>query len=243
MRKTKLNSRILRKLVDKIAGKMTEQSIRSALSRIRGKHPSLTLNAAAEVFAKKKGFSVARWLNDKDRETLKTIVVEKIKIPSTKARRRKEIIKIASYETDDKLLRKHIDEINKAYTCGCYTATFILCRKVLENLLVHHILKKKYPEDTEEHRSKYFDFSRNRNLDFNKLLANLRASSNDFVPENKLVERICQLADGFKETANEMTHSLYHIATKREIDSKNFQDILDLIRILEKSLAARTTSS
>jgi len=51
-----------------------------------------------------------------------------------------------------------------------------------------------------------------------------------------------QLADGFGETANEMTHSLYQIATKREIDSKNFQDILYLIGRLEKSLTTKPTS-
>jgi len=234
MRKTNLDPKILDIL--KKRTNMKEQSIRNALSRMRSKHPSLTLNATAQVFARKRNFSVARWLNDKDRETLKTIVVEKIKIPSTKTRRTKEIIKIASYETDDKMLKAHLKEINRAYTHGCYTATFILCRKVLENLLVHHILRKKYPKNTKEHRSKYFDFSRNRYFDFNKLLTNLRASANDFVPDNQLVERICQLADGFKETANEMTHSLYHVAKKREIDSKDFQEILDLIKGLEKKL-------
>ena len=240
MRKTNLDPKILEILKKKT--NMKEQSIRNALSRIRSNHPGLTLNATAQVFARKRNFSIARRLNDKDRETLKTIVVEKIKIPSTKARQKKEIIKIASYETDDKLLRKHIDEINKAYTCGCYTATFILCRKVLENLIVHHILRKKYPRKTKQHKSKYFDFDRGRNLDFSKLLANLRASSNDFGTEKKLVERICQLADGFKETANEMTHSLYHIAKRREIDNKDFQELLDLIARLEKSLSTETTS-
>lgn len=236
MRKTKLDPRILEKLKEKTKGEMIEQSIRNALSRIRRKRPSLTLNASAEIFAKKRGFSVARYLNDKDRETLKTIVVEKIKIPAAKSRERKKVIKIASYETEDKLLKAHLEEINKAYTCGCYTATFILCRKVLENLLVHRILRRKYPLNTQQHRARYFDFNRNRNLDFNRLLTNLRASANDFVPDNQLVERICQLADGFKESANEMTHSLYHIAKKREIDGKDFQGILDLIKRLEKKL-------
>ena len=240
MRKTKLDPKILGKLKEKT--KLKKSSIRSALSRIRKEHPFLTLNATAEIFAKKHGFSVGRYLNDKDRETLKSVEVKKIKIPSARERQRKKIIKIANYETDDKWLRKHIDEINKAYSCSCYTATFILCRKVLENLLVHHILRKKYPENIRQHRSKYWDFDRNRILDFNKILANLRASSNDFAPEKKLVERIYQLADGFKETANEMTHSLYHIATKREIDNKNFQDILDLIGRLEKSSSTETTS-
>jgi hypothetical protein len=237
MRKTKLDQRILRRLVEKTEGKMNEHSVRNALSRIRRKYPSLTLNASAEVFAKKRNFTIARWLNDKDRETLKTLVIEKVKIPSTKARRTKKIVVVARYGTDDKLLKSHLDEINKTYTHGCYTASFILCRKVLENLLVHHILKKKYPLHTEEHRKKYHDFGRNRNLDFDRILTNLRSSAKDFVSEKSLVERICQLADGFKETANEMTHSLYHIATQKEMDSKNFQHILDLIGRLEKSLA------
>lgn len=236
MRKTKLDQKILKKLVEITKGEMTEHSIRNALSKIRRENPSLTLNAAAQVFARKRHSSVARWLKPNDRETLKTLKIERIKIPTTRTRRRKRIVKMATYETDDKLLKAHLDEINRAYTYGCYTATFVLCRKVLENLIVYHILRRKYPKNTKQHRSKYFDFNRNRNLDFNKLLANLRASSSDFGPEKTLAERICQLAEGFKETANEMTHSLYHIATKKEMDSKNFQHILDLIKILEKTL-------
>jgi DNA-binding ferritin-like protein (Dps family) len=54
--------------------------------------------------------------------------------------------------------------------------------------------------------------------------------------DNALVARICRLAEGFKTHVNEMTHSLYHIAKKREIDEKNIQEILDLIAQLEKSL-------
>ena len=51
-----------------------------------------------------------------------------------------------------------------------------------------------------------------------------------------LVRSIDDFAEGFKEKANDMTHSSYHIATKKEIDEKNFQQILDLISMLEKSL-------
>ena len=240
MRKTKLDPRILERLIKITEGEMTEQSIRTTLSNIRREHGSLTLNAAAQVFARKRNRSVAKWLKPEDRETLKTIKIEKVRIPTTRTRLKKKIIKMASYEADDKLLRKHINEINKAYTCSCYTATFILCRKVLENLFVHHILRKKYPQKTKQHKSKYFDFERGRNLDFSKLLTNLRASSNDFGTEKKLVERICQLADGFKETANEMTHSLYHIAKRSEIDNKDYQGLLDLIALLEKSLSTET---
>ena len=134
-------------------------------------------------------------------------------------------------------MEKLLDEINKAYTCGCYTATFILCRKVLENLIIHHILKKKYPKNNLNHRQKYFHIKNGRHHFFNKLIDNLNSSSKDFLPEKSLVERICQLADGFRETANEMTHSLYYIAKKKEIDNKDFQELLDLIAQLEKSSA------
>ncbi|MEM3576886.1 MAG: hypothetical protein QXX51_00310 [Candidatus Bathyarchaeia archaeon] len=235
MKKPELDPRIVQKIKRK--GKISEKTIRPAISKIRGDNPSLTLNAAAEIFAKKHGFSVSRYLNDKDRDALKSLQIEKIKVPVGKPKSRKKIAIIANYDTTDPLLKAHIDEINKTYTYGCYTATFILCRKVLENLIVHHILRKKYPENSEQHRSKYFDFNRNRNLDFNKLLTNLRESSKDFGPEKSLVERICQLAERFKEEANEMTHSLYHIATKKEIDEIRFQYILDLIKKLERTLS------
>jgi len=147
-----------------------------------------------------------------------------------------EIIEFAKYDTNDEWLKKHIEEINKAYTCKCYTATFTLCRKVLENLIAIHILAKKYPENTPEHHQKYFDFSQKRNLNFNRLLTNLRKSSDDFIPKNNIVSRICELAEGFKEKSNEMTHSLYHIATKKELDERDFQQILNLVAELEKSL-------
>ena len=100
--------------------------------------------------------------------------------------------------------------------------------------------KKKFPDRTKEHREKYFDFANNRNLDFNILISNLRKSACDFAPENKLVERICQLSEGFKEDANEMTHSLYHIASQKELDEKGFQNILTLIKRLEEELINST---
>jgi len=226
----------MKKLKEKTEGKISEQAIRNELSKIRRENPYLTLNAAAEIFAKKRGFNIARYLRDKDRETLKAVKIEKVKIPSLRAKRPKKIIEIANYDTDNKLLKAHLNEINKTYTYGCYTACFVLCRKVLENLVIHHILKKKYPRNTRQHREKYFDFDRRRFLNVEKLLKNLSDHSGDFGPENKLVERIVELAGGFKETANEMTHSLYHIATKKEIDNKNFQHILDLIKKLEETL-------
>jgi hypothetical protein len=215
--------------------KLDEQVVRVALWRIAQKYPQLTPNATAQIFALKKNSTVLKYLDAEDRQALGNIELKRIEIP-IKMPRNQVIIKFANYETKDSLLAKHIEEINKTYTFKCYTATFILCRKVLENLIIYEILKKKYPQKTMEHRKKYFDFDNNRNFDFSILLAKLRKSANDFAPENKLVERICQLSEGFKEDANEMTHSLFHIASKTEIDEKGFQVILDLIKSLRDEI-------
>jgi len=235
-RKTELDPRILELLKKRLSGKVSEQTIQPAISKIRRKNPSLTLNAAAEVFASKYNESIQKYFNERDRDAFRTTKIEKVSIKTSRPRSRRAIIEIAKYGAEDKMLKGHIDEINKTYTFGCYTATFILCRKVLENLIAHHILRKKYPTKSQQHREKYYNFKKGRFLDFNTLLSNLRDSSTDFNTEKNLVERICDLADGFRETANEMTHSLYHIARKKEIDEKGFQEILDLIAELEKSL-------
>ena len=233
MANAELNPKILAVLIRK-TGK-TEAAIRPALSRRRNKH-HLTLNAAAQLYAIEHNFTVGRYLTDKDRECLKTREIQKIKIPTRSPKTEKKIINFANYIHKDGLLNGTIKEINKTYTFGCYTACFVLCRKLLENLLIYKILKKKYPNNTKNHREKYFDFNNGRFLDFGKIIKNLKDSSRDFGSEKKLVERICQLSEGFKESANEMTHSLYHIATKKELDEKNFQNLLDLVATLESSL-------
>jgi hypothetical protein len=223
--KERLNPKIIEKLKRKLGQK--ENIIRVRISQIRHKYPYLTLNAAAYLLAKKRGISVAGLLSETDRKSLKDMEeVNIIKVDKKKKEKvkNKRIIEIAKYETDDKFLMAHINEINKTYTYGCYTACFILMRKVLENLIIE-ILKKKYPDDKE----KYFDTGRGRYHDFNKLLENLKESSKDFSTEKDIIKRIYELAQPFREQANEMTHSLYHIAKKKEIDESKYQEILDLI--------------
>lgn len=227
----RLDPRILKRLKKRLGKQKTENAIRSKLSRIRSKH-NVTLNAAAQILAKSEGFNVMRYLKKDDINSLKTVTIEKVK--TNYKIRESRIIKLANYSTDDILLNSHIKEINRSYTYKCYTSTFIICRKVLENLIIK-ILRKKYHKSTKEHKGKYYDFNRKRSLDFSILIKNLRKSANDFDMEKKLVQRICEKADEFKETADEMTHSLCHIATKKEIDEKNFQHILDLIQQLEKN--------
>ena len=230
-----LDPRIMNLLKEKLKGKMSEKSIPSAISRIRAKHLSLTLNAAAEILAQKYGFSVQRFFNEKDRDSFKVREIEKIRVkqPNTKATHKLKII--ANYPSTDPMLKRHLDEINKTYSNGCYTATFILCRKVLENLIIRHILIKKYPPNLTANREKYLD-ANGRFLQFSVILSNFKAIAPEFLHNQKLVERIENLAEGFKDDANNMTHSWYHIAKKEEIDNADFQHILDLLWDLEKNL-------
>jgi hypothetical protein len=230
-----LDSRISKFLKEKLKGKMSEKSIPSAISRIRGKHPALTLNASAEILARKYDLSVQKFFNQKDRDVFKSIEIEKVRITSKERKSVRRISVIAHYNSNDPMLKKHLDEINITYSNGCYTSTFILCRKVLENLIIRHILIKKYPPNLEENRKKYLD-ENGRFLFFSKILSNFRDASTEFLHNKKLVERIANLAEGFADDANDMTHSWYHIAKKNEIDAKDFQQILDLIADLEKSI-------
>src|SRR4030042_165330 len=119
MGKRQLNPKIMEVLKRK-TGK-NETSISPDLSDIRNKY-NLTLNAAAFMYAKNRRFSVGRYLTDEDRESLKAIKIEreivKIKLQS---KIKSKLIIFIKYETDDKLLAKHIEEINKTYTHGCYT--------------------------------------------------------------------------------------------------------------------------
>lgn len=236
MPRPQLEPKIFEYLKEKLKGQVGEKSIKPALSRIRSKNLGLTLNACAEVYARKKGLSVSRYLNKEDRDSLRNVQFVKINVPPKKIAQKRKIKEIVKYETDNKWLKGLLREINKSYSNGCYTACFVLCRKVLENLIIHNIIKEKYPSKRENHKEIYFDFDRGRYFDFSIILSNLRKKSNEFGTEKILVERICQLSDGFKETANEMTHSLYHIARKIELDEKNIQEILDMISELEAKL-------
>lgn len=70
MSRSKLNPKIMNLMKEKIRGKITEQAIRNALSRIRAKYPGITMNAAAFIFANERGFKVMKHLTEDDRKSL-----------------------------------------------------------------------------------------------------------------------------------------------------------------------------
>jgi len=236
MTKSRLDPKIKEILIEKMKGKMKETSISPSLSYLRNKYPFLTLNAAAEVFAQERGFNVTGYLTDADRKSLATLRFETAEKTKIKTKKSKQIKTIVTYKTDNKWVKALVNEINKTYTFGCYTACFVLSRKLLENLLIHNIVMKKYSGTSLCDKQMYYDTGRDKYHDFSRILSNLRKNAKDFGVSQGLLNRICQLSDAYKETANEMTHSIYHKARKNEIDDNNIQEIIDLIIILESKI-------
>jgi len=68
---SRLNKKLFEFLKEHEKIKISPQAIRNAISKIRRDNPGLTLNAAAKVFADKKGISVMRYLSDDDRKSLR----------------------------------------------------------------------------------------------------------------------------------------------------------------------------
>ena len=93
MRTPELDPRILKFLKEKLQGKISENTIQSAISRIRAKDPYLTLNASAEVLARKYDTSVQKFFNERDRDSFKTRKIERIKIKTISPAKKRHIIK------------------------------------------------------------------------------------------------------------------------------------------------------
>jgi len=234
---SKLKPEIIAFLMKKTHRK--EATIRQNVSFLRRKYPKLSINAVAQIYALQNNTNILTKLSPEERISLPNMDIEKSvkviqKTPDESSKRK--IIEFVKYETNDPFVKAHITEINKTYTYGCCTATFILCRKVAENMLID-IIKKKYPQNKRENIELYFDTAKGRTKEFSEILSALAKKASDFGPDKALLERIINRAGQFKDDANNKVHSWYHIVrSRKEIDDTNFQDIIDMIIKLEKGL-------
>lgn len=232
-----LNPEILGRLRKK-TGK-EESTIRKDISLLRRKYGKLPINAVAQIYALQNGTSVLTKLDKHEKESLPNIEIEKpARVVQKEPRNRKRrLLEFVHYKTEDPFVKAHILETNTAYTYRCYTAAFILCRKILENLLTD-IVRKKFPQNEKENIELYFDTARGRTRDFSEILSNLRRRTGEFGPDKSLLERVLNRADFFKDDANNKVHSWYHIVrSRKELEDTHFQDIIDMIVKLEKSVA------
>ena len=225
--KTQLNPEILQFLHVRLDKPIS--TIRTSISVLKRDHPTSTLNAVAQIYAEQHGESVRRFISKEDKLSLPSRRIEKPVVIRTRQKgNSKEKIKIIiQFETANPFLKKHIDEINRAYTKHCYTCVFILSRKVFENIIIE-ILRQKYPANPEL----YFDIKKYRNLDFSTVLETLYQKRHDFdFDRRQAIERLHQKLKPFKNDANDKTHSLYHIVENAdEVESWNLNTTIDLLR-------------
>lgn len=131
------------------------------------------------------------------------------------------------FKVSDVLYTDLISEINKCYDLRLPTATYVLSRKLIENLVID-VLRKKFSSDSSK-LDMYFDTSHKRFQDFSKLLYNLKNSKNSFLGFENVIEEIVSLADEYRDTANKSAHSIFSYG--------NLEDLIrfkipDLVRML-----------
>lgn len=231
----KLNLDIVKALSNKLG--LSEKTIKKDIYLLVKDYPNLTKNAVAQVYARKNNFSVFTKLDKDDRVSLPPMEAnpDKIIVKTNKRIKKYEKPNLFEYETSDHFIKGHLKELNKANNSNCYTAVFILIRKVVENLIVD-ILRKKYPSDTEL----YYDKYQNRFKDFSVILDNLYKKRNDFVEEKKAAERLYNLAKPLKDNSNDKAHSWFHLVENdKEIDELNIKQIIGIIIKLEKTVGIR----
>lgn len=238
----KLDENIVKALAKKL--KLEPGTVRKNIYLLQKRYPSLTKNALAQIYASQNGETIFRKLDKEDKATLPStdVVREKLKISAKNGSKKTTIKTLFNYETTDHFKKGHLQELNRAYTFGCYTAVFILMRKIIENLIID-ILRAKYPSKKKIDRELYFDISQGRYHDFSVILKNLYDKRADFAPENTAVERLYSHAKNLKNDANDKTHSWFHLVeNSKEIENLNAKQIIEIIKILEISVGLRKKS-
>lgn len=205
-------------------------------------YPASTKNAVAQIYARENRATVYPMLDKEDRQSMPIVEYDRTPIRVREKDPRKvkkeKIVQFLRLEAEESYKRDHVAEINRAYSYRCYTACFLMCRKVVENLVLD-VLELKFPRSVGDNLEIYFDKSQGRYRDFSVLLGALSEHSAEFGPEAKLAQRIVALAAPFKHDANDKAHSWYHIVkSPNELDALGVQDIVNFLQELFKKTRA-----
>ena len=166
---------------------------------------------------KKKGYSLE--IRTKKRIE-QEVSIEKVDIDTSD--------KILQYNFQDTFYGNLLNEINKTYYHGCYTASFILIRKLFENLLID-ILRNNFKNEkslylSEHNKKKYNDFS--------VLLHNLSLKRSEFNFTTTEIDSITDSLKPYRIEANAKTHSIVEFGKKEDIEKYNVQDTFNLLERL-----------
>ena len=128
---------------------------------------------------------------------------------------------------EDVFYRNLNQEINKCYKFGAYTASFILSRKLIENLIID-ILRRKFPQ-SQNNLDIYYRINDGRFHDLTILLKHLDEKKEEFGIDKEAIEEFFKLIKPFRPTANSNAHSIIVWGEKEILDKLQIEKMAGLL--------------
>jgi hypothetical protein len=128
---------------------------------------------------------------------------------------------------EDIFYRNLNQEINKCYKMGAYTSSFILSRKLIENLIID-ILRKKFPQN-KENLDIYYRPKDGRFHDLAILLKNLEDKKGEFGIDEESINEFFRLIKPFRTTANSNAHSIIIWGEKENLNKLQIEKMVGLL--------------
>ncbi|WP_406662331.1 hypothetical protein V7O66_06410 [Methanolobus sp. ZRKC3] len=134
--------------------------------------------------------------------------------------------KLLNVELADEHYRHLKNEINLTFKNGLFISTFILSRKLIENLMLD-ILKTRFPPISNENANLYFDRKYQIHKDFNLLLDSFEQRKGDFPIDTEELDQFIQELSIFKLKEKANSHSINDIPDSNKIRSCNIEKIVE----------------
>lgn len=145
--------------------------------------------------------------------------------------------KLLNLELDDEHYRELKNEINATYKNGLHISTFMLSRKLIENLMLD-LLKTRYPPVSDENIDLYFDREHKVHRDFNVLLDTFDKRKREMPVDTDQLDDFIKELSLFRLKENTSSHSIDKIPDQIKNKKYNLEDIveglLDINTIIEE---------
>jgi hypothetical protein len=207
----------------------SKENIKNAIKSYSEKNPKQILLYIKHFLKKLTSKLDDEILNDYP--TINEYIQNGFKLNDEQQVKMEEYLKYEDFKFPDSFYKDLIDEINKCYGIGAYSAVRILTRKLLENLLIDIFKTAKLEKE------KYYDGSRNEFRAFSKLikLLELELSQNSkklhgYLFNNEITDLI-EYLENFRKKGNSNAHSII-VKTRKEDIEEEKEDLIHVIRIL-----------
>jgi hypothetical protein len=136
---------------------------------------------------------------------------------------------------DDVFYNELKREINSSYRCRLFTATFVLSRKMIENLVID-VLRLKFPQNIGDNLTLYYRAKDGRFHDFTVLLKNLEEKIDDFGVDKCIIEEFMPLVKVFRPQSNSKAHSIIIVGEEKDLIDAKVERMVELLLKLKQNL-------